>query len=205
LSKNERQPTTVRRDWLSGDKGRGIQLRRRETDTQEQGATDLTTKSGKLVVGPKRNDQKNKNKDRTPKVVTTRSNNGQVRIPETFGLREVGTDTLKMLYGKEAIRTKQDEGKNLTTFEGLVFLEKVDENRAGKEMLPVREDLLAMGLKAIAPDENEIKSRRGIEEMYGSEGDTSIWDEYKNNPAANKMGLQAAVPVSCSWQPLREG
>jgi hypothetical protein len=105
-------------------------------------------------------------------VVTTRSKNGQARTPETFGLREEGTDTLKILYGKKAVRTKRDEGKNLTTFQGLVLLEKVDENRAGKETLTLQSDLLEMGLKVIAPDENEIKSRRGrIEDMYGSKGD----------------------------------
>jgi hypothetical protein len=50
-----------------------------------------------------------------------------------------------------------------------------------------------MGLNVIAPDKNEIKSCRGrIEEMYGSEGDTSIWEEYKSNPEAREKGLQAA-------------
>jgi hypothetical protein len=100
---------------------------------------------------------------------------------------------LRRLYGNLAIRTKQDEGKNLTTFESLVLLKKVDKNRAGSEMLTVRDEFLEMGLKVIASNKDEIKSRRRrIEEMYGIEGDTKIWEEYKNNPGAREEGLQAA-------------
>jgi hypothetical protein len=97
-----------------------------------------------------------------------------------------------MLYGKKAI--KQDESKSLTTFEGLVLLDKVDKNRAGKGMLAMRSDLLEVGLEVIAPDANEIKSRRGrIKEVYGSEKVAKVWKTYKNNLEAIEEGLRAAA------------
>ena len=49
-----------------------------------------------------------------------------------------------------------------------------------------------MGLEVIAPDEDEIKSRRGrIEEVYGSGRD--VWKAYKDDLEAIEEGLQAAA------------
>jgi hypothetical protein len=120
---------------------------------------------------------------------TTRTNYSQTRTA-VFGLRKDGPDMRRMFYGKKPV--KQDEGKSLTTLEGLIFLNKLDKNQVGKEELSIRSSLLDMGLAVTAPDDGEIKSRRErIEEVCGS--GRGVWKTYEDNSGAIEEDLRAAA------------
>ena len=82
---------------------------------------------------------------------------------------------------------------SFTTFEACIILIKVSEKQIGDETMTLRSSLLDLGLGSVVSSEDETKSRFGrVEEMLGSERDTSLWAEYGENPASMAKGLQAA-------------
>jgi hypothetical protein len=112
----------------------------------------------------------------------------------------------RMLSGRMRVGTELEKSMNLTTFEALVILTKVGENQAGKETMTLRSDLLDLGLESVAPIEDETKSRFGrIEEMLGSEGDTSLWVGYEKNPEMMERSLQIAGACTVLVATLERG
>jgi len=88
---------------------------------------------------------------------------------------------------------KPQENMSFTTFEACIILMEVSEKQIGDETMTLRSSLLDLGLGSVLSSEDETKSRFGrVEEMLGSERDTSLWAEYKKNPEIMERGLQTA-------------
>ena len=73
------------------------------------------------------------------------------------------------------------------------MLTNVSKRQADDEVLTLRSSFLDLGLGSVVSSEDEKKSCFGrIDEMLGSQGGTSLWEEYKKNPASMAKGVQAA-------------